>query len=931
MSAAVHALTPVLHAVDPRGLVVRQVDYCRDTAQAAAETRVQRQGFGAVGHHLASWDPRLWASNGPANRLGAHGLSGRELSSDRVDSGFRCTLFGEAGQPVWSEDGQGNHREFEYDGLLRVLAIHEQSSSHPRTCSERRDYAGADPALAPHNACGRLLRRDDTAGSRRYPAYALCGAVAFETWRFLGEAHWPDWPLEPEARDALLETESASTLWRHTALGEVREQIDASGNRQYTGLDLLGRLRNLQVWSNGQEQPRVLVQALRYDAAGHVVEELLGNGVRIGREHRPEDGRLTRLHSSHASGRLVQDLHYLCDPAGNVLSIEDRAQPVRHFANQRVEARCEYRHDSLGQLIEARGQEAGAVRRGPGALDDPAAVSNYRQTYEYDAGGNLLRLVHVGAQAHGRVLVAAAGSNRCLAAVDERPPAEDDYLAAYDRNGNPRQLQAGQTVEWDLRNRLSSVSPVRRDEGLDDCERYVYDGEGQRRRKRRLQQAGARTLLGEVRYLPGLERHRRSAGGEHYEVLVVQAGTCAIRLLHWLDGRPDAVPQDQCRYALGDHLGSCQLELDDEAGLISQETYYPFGETAWSAARNEVEASYRTLRYSGKERDASGLYYYGARYYRADWQRWLNPDPAGEVDGLNLYRMVGNAPVNRRDADGYRGFDVLDEAESELIDGGDHLLASGLDNFPMDMQGAVRRSFQIARGMLKDTVDALGRRPDEQLNEALYSTFGITDFRLTAAKRLFLAQLQGVFQAAHDGLLQLEHGQSWRLMLSEPQDLQHVGATRQSQGRGARLELAARHLRGNLFDSAVTSMHEEFHVLTTDLFFTSPEDMVTDYWYSVSPLSEVRSIPALVDELHATSQGEVALGPDEADMNEQNSLLYSRLIKREAARFGLREPLDANQRRDYFTTHAGIRQAVVMRNADSLAGFVLMTQRLPHR
>ncbi len=58
------------------------------------------------------------------------------------------------------------------------------------------------------------------------------------------------------------------------------------------------------------------------------------------------------------------------------------------------------------------------------------------------------------------------------------------------------------------------------------------------------------------------------------------------------------------------------------------------------------------MRYSGKERDATGLYYYGYRYYAPWLGRWLNPDPAGMVDGLNLFAMVGNNPVSFRDPDG---------------------------------------------------------------------------------------------------------------------------------------------------------------------------------------------------------------------------------------------------------------------------------------
>ncbi|WP_198389676.1 RHS repeat-associated core domain-containing protein, partial [Burkholderia ubonensis] len=45
-------------------------------------------------------------------------------------------------------------------------------------------------------------------------------------------------------------------------------------------------------------------------------------------------------------------------------------------------------------------------------------------------------------------------------------------------------------------------------------------------------------------------------------------------------------------------------------------------------------------------------YDYGYRHYAPWLARWLNPDPAGTVDGLNLYRMVRNNPVTLCDTDG---------------------------------------------------------------------------------------------------------------------------------------------------------------------------------------------------------------------------------------------------------------------------------------
>ncbi|MGE9575523.1 RHS repeat-associated core domain-containing protein, partial [Escherichia coli] len=70
------------------------------------------------------------------------------------------------------------------------------------------------------------------------------------------------------------------------------------------------------------------------------------------------------------------------------------------------------------------------------------------------------------------------------------------------------------------------------------------------------------------------------------------------------------------------------------------------------SSENAVEADYKTIRYSGKEKDATGMYYYGYRYYQPWIGRWLSVDPAGTIDGLNLYRMVKGNPVSYIDDNG---------------------------------------------------------------------------------------------------------------------------------------------------------------------------------------------------------------------------------------------------------------------------------------
>ena len=69
--------------------------------------------------------------------------------------------------------------------------------------------------------------------------------------------------------------------------------------------------------------------------------------------------------------------------------------------------------------------------------------------------------------------------------------------------------------------------------------------------------------------------------------------------------------------------------------------------------RSTAEVSLKRYRYTGKERDEeTGLYYHGARYYAPWLGRWTAADPAGLVDGPNLYLYARGSPVGLSDPNG---------------------------------------------------------------------------------------------------------------------------------------------------------------------------------------------------------------------------------------------------------------------------------------
>ncbi|MBE3289742.1 RHS repeat protein, partial [Enterobacter cloacae complex sp. P31C] len=182
------------------------------------------------------------------------------------------------------------------------------------------------------------------------------------------------------------------------------------------------------------------------------------------------------------------------------------------------------------------------------------------------------------------------------------------------------QLQPGQALAWNLRNELQAVTPVVRDGDRDDRESYRYDAQSRRVLKVSTQQTGNSTQTQQVIYLPGLELRSSKAGDtvtENLQVVTVgDAGRAQVRVLHWRSGRPDGISNDQVRYSHDNLTGSSGLEVDGDGRVISTEEYYPYGGTAVRTARSQAEADYKTVRYSGKERDATGLYHYGYRYYQ---------------------------------------------------------------------------------------------------------------------------------------------------------------------------------------------------------------------------------------------------------------------------------------------------------------------------
>ena len=103
-------------------------------------------------------------------------------------------------------------------------------------------------------------------------------------------------------------------------------------------------------------------------------------------------------------------------------------------------------------------------------------------------------------------------------------------------------------------------------------------------------------------------------------------------------------------YYHADGNGNITCLIDTNQSVVASYRYDPFGNTL---SQSGSLADANTYRFSSKEIHTNTLlYYYGYRFYDPNLQRWLNRDPLGEWDDINLYAFAYNNPECYVDSDG---------------------------------------------------------------------------------------------------------------------------------------------------------------------------------------------------------------------------------------------------------------------------------------
>ena len=651
-----HAATPSVEHLDVAGRPFLVVAGGSTEGMSATQTKL-----GANGEVLGITDPR-----GIVTESRAYDMLGRVIHVQSAASGETRVLDDVNGDPVhmWGARGQEQR-------LRRDLA---GRPTHREVRSRGGTWRVADRMIWGERAAGsfgylrgRMHAHYDGAGLMKIPAYDFEGNPLRIERSFRSDLTTrSDWTIIAGV-ESLVDAERAATGLiseellpidlAYDALGRVVSRTAPDGSITATQFGLRGLPSRVAVTIAGSATN--VLGGPTYDAAGRRLTAVLGNNVAEQSTFDDATGRLIGRATIGSDGSAMRALTLGYDAVGNVLSIFDSAQQRRYFRNAVVLPHRSFAYDELYRLVRAEGREAATPtpaldshseprRRGIPHPSDLNAVRRYTENYSYDRSGNLLRVEHV-----------TADDGSWTASYDIDPAADritairgrDESLVSsafnYDPAGNALTLGGLTGLTWNDEEQLEQVNL-----GGGGTAYYVYDAGGQRAAKVIVRLDGTRE---ERLYLDGYERFRQlnRAGGvqEETKTLHVAVGDSRLLLIERRIAEGDTAETILWRYQHSDQVGSCTLETDQFARILSFEEFRPFGTAAYRAA--PPAALPKRYRFGGQENDTeTGLTLFGMRFYVPWMCRWLSADPAGMADGTNRYAYCRNNPTTLTDPNG---------------------------------------------------------------------------------------------------------------------------------------------------------------------------------------------------------------------------------------------------------------------------------------
>lgn len=639
------------------------------------------------GRNLSSIDPRLYYSNianGKTyfNFKYTYGMGGNTpIVTDSVDAGIARHLNNIFGAELWSWTPRDYCQLIEYDRLQRrkQLWVKKITTAGPvKTYDdfnlvEKFTYGEGEANSQDYNLRGEVYRLKDLSGIVINSSYSILKRLLSASRQIVTDYKTPvNWNSSTQP---LLEQDVYSLQSSYNALSQLVDEVAPDSSIISNTYGQSGKLKTVSV-EFADKTSQSIIDNIQYDAKGQRTEVDYGNGITTAYAYEVTTLRLLNQKSTKTVGaKVVQDLNYFYDPTGNITRLYNNTIDSVFTKNQKVSPLNNYAYDALYRLIKATGRQhqgigaatyqnnasQGSFKQsiyGPVPSTNSATeLETYTENYTYDGSGNLINKQHLSS--------VTKSWNRPLPVEDN-----NNHLKnfSYDAAGNMRTIDINGTVNLSFNccENMVSAGVITRPTELDDTDYYLYDNNEQRTRKvsERMAHGGSVSLIEDKFYIGNFEvvknysvnaSGKKSISLERNTLRIMDEDRCAT-VIQFVISDLKNLSMDHtrlCRFQLDNQLGSVSLEFDSKAQLITYEEYFPYGGTALITGKNQAEVKLKEYRYCGKERDDStGFYYYGARYYPPWLGRWIKPDPAGTVDGLNLYAYVKGNPIKFKDPNG---------------------------------------------------------------------------------------------------------------------------------------------------------------------------------------------------------------------------------------------------------------------------------------
>ncbi|MFA4842752.1 MAG: RHS repeat-associated core domain-containing protein, partial [Candidatus Omnitrophota bacterium] len=573
---------------------------------------------------------------------------GRKLKMLDPDMGEWSYEYDLLGNLIRQTDAKGQVLEFEYDALNRLV---KKSTVHSPQSTVLATYIYDDPAK--ENCIGRLSKVIDQSGSSEF-FYDELGREIKSIKSVKGLS--PKGTVPDTQYIVFREYDQFDRLTKLTY-----PDSSAVTYTYDTNSGLLEKVFSLNPVPSTQNP---YVKDISYNAKGQINTILYGNGTVTDYTY-GQDLRLSRIltqstvHSPQST--VLQDLCYNFNLNGNLNTLTDN---IGNYTR-------EYRYDDLERLTEA--------------LNSPipnGGLGTFR--YEYDSIGNMRSqtvsgsatvFMDYGQDAGPHALTSSAG-----------------YSFRYDQNGNMLQGK-NKTLEYDAENRLTQVT-----EGS-TITSFTYDGDGGRVKKSIVdsQQSTETTYIGSLFEIDSSGKTTKHifAGANRVCSIERVVPIAAKSVISRSEGvvpnmqRPvppaqmsvpasaqaSTFPRQELRkassepkisYYHSDHLGSSNVISDASGALVQKVEYAPYGAIVSTEPRTArglspqgtvPENAATHYLFTGKELDATGLYYYGARYYDPEIGRFITADTIVQApydpQSLNRYSYCRNNPINYVDPSGH--------------------------------------------------------------------------------------------------------------------------------------------------------------------------------------------------------------------------------------------------------------------------------------